>query len=201
MFGVDAHKKTTDAVAERGAKWLKWRHSVWILATISFAESLFAPIIIDPFLVAMIMASPKKWKRYILISILASTVGGVCAYVLGSLFFDTIGIKVIELYSLENIFNTIAENLNESGFVFVLIGAFTPIPYKLVAIASGLLHINFFTFVVASLFGRSLRLGLVGFAAHAVGPHALPVVRRNLYTLAAGAGVLLLLYILIRLLF
>jgi len=200
MFGVHAHKKTTDAVARHGAKWLKSKYSIWILAGISFSESLFAPIIIDPFLIAMIMATPKRWKLYIGVSIVASVIGGIFAYILGSIFFDTLGIKIIEFYSLENIFESIAKGLDSNGFVFVLVGAFTPIPYKLVAIASGLLKISFLTFLVASIFGRILRLGLVGLATHAVGPRALPLVRRNLYVLAAIAGVLLLGYLLIQLL-
>lgn len=200
MFGVNSHKKTTDVVSKHGVKWLQSKNAAWALAAISFAESLFAPIIIDPFLVALIMGSPKKWKLYIFISIIASTVGGVCAYILGALFFDTVGVRVIEFYGLQNVFESIATSLDESGFVFVLIGAFTPIPYKLVALASGLLHISFLTFIVASLFGRTLRLGLVGFAAYTVGPRALPMVRRNLYTLAAAAGILLLIYVLIKLL-
>ena len=198
FFGVNAHKKTTDVVTKHGARWLKSKHSVWILGVISFAESLFAPIIIDPFLIALVIASPKKWKLYVIVSIIGSVAGGVLAYILGSLFFDTLGVKILEFYSLQNVFTSIAENLDENGFVFVLIGAFTPIPYKIVALASGVLHISFLTFIVASVFGRSLRLGLVGLASHAVGPHALPVVRRNLYTLAAIAGILLLIYIVLK---
>jgi len=201
MFGVHAHKKTTDAVVKHSAKWLRSKNAVWMLAGISFAESLFAPIIIDPFLVALVMASPKKWKLYIGISIAASTVGGICAYTLGALFFDTFGVKIVEFYSLQGTFDSIAKNLDQSGFVFVLLGAFTPIPYKLVAIASGLLHISLLTFIVASIFGRTLRLGLVGLAAHSVGPKTLPLVRRNLYVLAAVIGVLLLTYIGIRMVY
>ena len=77
----------------------------------------------------------------------------------------------------------------------MLIGAFTPIPYKIVALASGLLKINFLTFLVASLFGRILRLGLVGMAASMVGPQALDMVRRNLYIIATVVGLILSVYI------
>lgn len=197
--GVNAHKETTDAVAKHGAKWLRSKHADWTLAAISFVESVFAPIIIDPFLVALIFASPKRWKWFIIISILASLVGGIFAYYLGALFFDAIGQKIINFYGLHESFAWIAGELNKSAFVFVFLGAFTPIPYKLVALGSGMLHINIITFVVASIIGRMLRLGLVGVAAHAVGPHALPIVRRYLYHIAAIAGVLLLAYLLIQL--
>lgn len=186
------------AFANRCKSWLCSKHANWILAAISFAESVFAPIIIDPFLVAMIFASPKKWKVYTFVAITASIIGGVFAYVLGALFFETVGVKFISFYGLEEQFASIASGLNNNGFVFVLLGAFTPIPYKIVALASGLLHIDLVTFITASLFGRILRLGLVGYAAYLVGPKALPVIQRNLHILAALVGVILALYILLR---
>lgn len=196
---IDVHKKTTDVVSTKSSKWLQSKYATWSLAFISFAESVFAPILIDPFLIALVIAQPKKWRFYVVVSVAASVLGGVFAYILGLLFFETLGVKLIEMYGLEAAFQTISESLNNNGFAFVLIGAFTPIPYKIVAIASGLLQINFITFLVASIFGRTLRLGLVGLAAHAVGPRALPVMRRNLYLIAAIIGVLLTAYIVLRL--
>ena len=198
VLGVDAYKKGHEVVAKHGAKWLRSKHAETILAMVSFAEAVFAPILIDPFLIALVLASPKRWKRYVVISIVASVIGGVCAYILGALFFDTLGARLIAFYSLESTFASISESLNNNGFVFVLIGAFTPIPYKIVALASGLLQINFLTFLVASIFGRILRLGLVGMAASMVGPHALPMVRRNLYAIAAVIGIILCAYIAVK---
>jgi membrane protein YqaA with SNARE-associated domain len=185
-------------VAHHGAKWLRSKYASPILAFISFAESMFAPIIIDPFLIALIMASPKKWKWYVLLSATASVLGGIFAYVLGFLFFDTIGIRFVEFYNLEEQFASISSSLNANGFVFVLIGAFTPIPYKIIALASGFLHIHILTFIVASIFGRFLRLGLVGFAAHAIGPKALPVMQRHLHLIAAVVAVIFIGYILVQ---
>ncbi len=198
IFAVDAHKEATEKVGKHGAKWLRSRHAGWFLAFISFAESVFAPILIDPFLVALILAKPKKWRYYTVISVSASVLGGLFAYVLGVLFFDTLGVKVVEFYSLEETFTEISNNLNDNGFVFVLIGAFTPIPYKIVALASGLLHINLVTFLIASVIGRILRLGLVGMAAHYVGPSAMKMVRQHLHGIAAAVGVLLIGYILFQ---
>ena len=197
----DRLQEVEDKVVKRGARWLRSKYASPILAVISFAESVFAPIIIDPFLIALILASPNKWKRYVVISILASIVGGLFAYLLGLLFFDTIGIRFLEFYGLSDQFASISERLDENGFVFVLLGAFTPIPYKLVALASGFLNINIATFIVASTFGRILRLGLVGFAAYAVGPKALPAMQRNLHWFAGLVGLVLLIYIVVRLFF
>ena len=190
----------TDSASEKPkpVRWLRSRFATWFLAIISFAESVFAPILIDPFLIALIMAHQKRWRWYIIVSVTASVLGGVVAYYLGALFFDTVGVQIVEFYNLQDTFNTISAQADANGFVFVLLGAFTPIPYKLVALASGLLHINIITFVVASVVGRMLRLGLVGLAAHYAGPHMLPMIRRNLHAIAAVTGLILLLYIIFQ---
>lgn len=190
-----AHQEAFDQVSQKGVSWLRSKHADWILAGISFAESVFAPILIDPFLIAMIMAKRALWKRYVLFSIAGSVLGGVAGYILGALFFDTIGTQLLGFFGLEAKFADIAADLDSNGFVFVLIGAFTPIPYKLVALASGFVYIDFLTFLIASLFGRLFRLGLVGFAAHALGPKTLPIMQRNLHLLAAIVGALLIAYI------
>lgn len=163
---------------------MRSRYAAPILASISFAESLFLPVLIDPFLVALILADRARWLYYTIISILASLAGGVAAYFVGLWFFDVIAQPLLETYNLQADFLHATTQINEGGFVFVLIGALTPIPYKVVAIASGFGHITFVTFLVASIFGRILRLGLVGYAAFVVGPHALPMFRKHLLSLA-----------------
>ena len=99
-------------------------------------------------------------------------------------FFDAIAQPLLTAYNLEAEFVRVSSEIAANGFVFVLIGALTPIPYKVVAIASGLGNISFLTFIAASIVGRILRLGLVGYLTYLVGPHALPVFRNHLLTLA-----------------
>lgn len=190
---------TITSATHQGAKWLRSKYAGWVLAIIAFAESMFAPILIDPFLVALILAKRSAWKKYVLISVVASVLGGIGGYVLGALFFDVIGAKLLSVFGLESTFASISTNLDSNGFVFVLIGAFTPIPYKIVALGSGLLHIHIVTFIVASIVGRVLRLGLVGFAAYAVGPRALPLMQRHLHIFAAVVGIILIAYIIFKL--
>ena len=198
IFKDAATTELPEELKKHSISWLRSRRSSWALAWISFAESIFFPIIIDPFLIALILANQKRWRWYIGISVLASIVGGLVAYLLGALFFDTLGVKVLTFYSLEEKFTELAAGVDANGFVFVLLGAFTPIPYKIVALASGVLKINLFTFVIASAIGRLLRLGLVGLAAHYVGPHMLPMIRRHLHAIAAVTGALLLIYIIFQ---
>lgn len=200
MEEVTEKPKYTDEVGERGMRWLRSKHADWILAFVSFIESVIAPILIDPFLIALIIAKREHWLRYITISVLFSVIGGVAGYLLGALFFDFIGKWVIEFYGIEKEFAAISKSLDENAFIFVLLGAITPVPYKIVAIASGLAQINLAAFIFASLFGRIFRLGLVGGAAYLVGPSALPIIRRHLLAFAYVAGFILIAYFLYKVL-
>lgn len=166
------------------ARWLRSRFAASILAVISFAESLFLPVLIDPFLIALILARRSRWLYYTSVAIVFSVLGGLAGYFVGLWFFDIIAQPVIANYGWEAEFARVSSQIDASGFAFVLIGALTPIPYKIVAVASGFGQISFVTFLVASILGRILRLGLVGYLTYLVGPHALPVFRSHLLTLA-----------------
>ena len=191
------HRSLPEPIHEEAA-WIRSRHAGWILAGISFLESVIAPILIDPFLIALIFAKRSAWIRFIAISIIFSVLGGIAGYVLGALFYELVAVQIITFYGLEGAMAATITRIAAGGFAFVLIGALTPIPYKLVAIASGVAQLDFATFLFASVIGRILRLGLVGWAAYVVGPYALPVVRRHLLTLASVLGVLLLIYFVLQ---
>jgi membrane protein YqaA with SNARE-associated domain len=180
------------------ATWLNSGHAGWTLAGISFVESVIAPILIDPFLIALIFAKRSAWLRFIAISIVFSVLGGIAGYILGALFYELVATKIITFYGLEPAVAEAVVRIQVGGFVFVLLGALTPIPYKVVAIASGIAQLDFFTFLFASIVGRVLRLGLVGWAAYMVGPYALPVVRRHLLNLAYLIGIILLIYLFLQ---
>lgn len=190
-----------EEVGKHGVRWMSSRYAEPIFAFISFSESVIVPIIIDPFLVALILFKRELWLRYIAISIIFSVIGGIFGYLIGWLFYDWLGSRIIETYGLQSSFAWVVEQVDANAFVFVLLGALTPIPYKLVAIASGVLTLNPFTFLVASIIGRTLRLGLVGWATYLVGPRAVPLVRRHLLKLAYGLAAVLILYIIIRVFF
>jgi len=185
-------------VGERGVRWLNSKYAESIFAFIAFIESVIAPIIIDPFLIALILAKRERWIRYTIIATVFSVIGGLAGYLIGFLFYDFIGRFVIELYGLQDYFKEITLKINDSAFAFVLLGALTPIPYKLVAIASGLVELNLMTFLVASIIGRVLRMGMVGFATYALGERAMPFLRKHLYTLVSIFAVLLIVYIALR---
>jgi len=142
--------------------------SVW-LALIAFAESSFFLIPPDPFLMLAIFINPKKWMKYTSIISIFSVIGGLFGYLIGFFFFDLVGEWLINTYHLQTQFETTKELFNHNAFLAVFVSAFTPIPYKIFTIASGFFSINIFSFVVASLFGRSLRFVVVGAFSYFLG--------------------------------
>lgn len=201
MEEFEAQKIIEKEVGKHRLRWIDSPYANRIFAAIAFTESFFAPIIIDPFLVALVLARRHLWFRYTAIAIIFSVLGGLAGYLLGLLFYDLLGQRVIEFYGLTDYFIEVSKEINANAFAFVLLGALTPIPYKLVAIAAGVSQMNLLTFLVASIIGRILRLGAVGWATYLVGPKAVPLIRRHLLAIAYLIGVILILYIFIRISF
>lgn len=176
---------------------MRSRHAKSILGLVSFSESVIAPIITDPFLIAIILIDRAHWIRYTIITILTSVAGGVVAYFLGALFFEVFGSWAITIFQSEDLFTYAQQQLKNAGFWFVFLGALTPIPYKLVALASGFVELSLAVFITASLLGRTLRFALTGYLAYAFGPLAVQVFRHRinyfllLLVLAAGAYIVL----------
>ncbi|MCY4034051.1 MAG: DedA family protein, partial [Hyphomicrobiales bacterium] len=131
------------------------------LALVSFAESSFFPIPPDLLLFPMTLQTPHHAWRLAIICTAASVLGGVAGYALGYAFFDSIGIHIINFYGLNEQFDKFEILYNEWGIVIILIAGFTPIPYKVFTIASGIAALNLPLFVAASLAARGARYFLV----------------------------------------
>ena len=127
------------------------------LGTIAFLESSFFPIPPDLLLLPMTLSRPLKWIRLALIATFFSVLGGIFGYFIGVFLWDTIGQIIIEFYHLENQFDLFKKNYNEKGAIIVFIAGFTPIPYKLITISSGGMHLDLITFILASLTSRGTR--------------------------------------------
>jgi membrane protein YqaA with SNARE-associated domain len=127
------------------------------LGSIAFIESSFFPIPPDLLLLPMALARPLKWIRLAIIATFFSVLGGVFGYFIGVFLWDTIGQSIIDFYHLENQFDVFRNNYNEKGALIVFIAGFTPIPYKLITISSGGMHLDLITFIVASLLSRGAR--------------------------------------------
>ncbi len=188
------------SVKDEHVQWMRSPHAQSILGLVSFSESVVAPIITDPFLVAIILVDRARWIRYTFITIISSVLGGIVAYILGALFFDVFGEWLIAALQLEEAFLTATQRLTEAAFWFVFIGAVTPIPYKLVALASGFVVMPIWIFIIASILGRTVRFAITGFLSYAFGPMAVEMFRYRIHAIFYGLLCVTILYILWKIL-
>jgi membrane protein YqaA with SNARE-associated domain len=137
------------------------RHAMAALALIAFAESSFLPLPPDILLVPMTLAQPRRAWLIAAVCTIASVAGGYVGYAIGYFLFDTIGLRVLEFYHMMDKYEAFKTAFAEWGAWIIVIKGLTPIPYKLVTIASGAAQFDLATFTLASLVSRSLRFFLL----------------------------------------
>ncbi|WP_135080178.1 YqaA family protein [Terasakiella sp. SH-1] len=137
------------------------RHALILLALISFAESSFFPIPPDILLIPMVLAAREQAWKIAFVCTIASVLGGIGGYGIGYGFFEMLGKPVLEFYHAVEKFEAVKELYNEHGVLIVFSAGFSPIPYKLFTIASGVTHMDVTSFTLTSLVGRGLRFFLV----------------------------------------
>ena len=133
----------------------------WFLALISFSESSFFPIPPDIILIPMVIANKMKAFWYAFVCTISSVLGGIVGYCIGSFFYTTVGIIIINYYALQDQFITFDNLYNQYGIWIVLAAGFTPFPFKIITIASGVFHLNLLLFILVSIIGRGMRFYLV----------------------------------------
>lgn len=131
------------------------------LAAVSFAESSFFPVPPDVMLVPMALAKPHRAWFYAGVCTIASVLGGVLGYLIGALLYDSVGAWLVRLYGLGEGMESFRALYQSHGHWIILIKGLTPIPYKLVTIASGVAGYDFFWFIVLSIITRGARFFLV----------------------------------------
>ncbi|MCC3862089.1 YqaA family protein [Pseudemcibacter aquimaris] len=135
--------------------------AIWILALLSFAESSFFPIPPDVLLLPMVLTAPTKAFRIAFVCSAASVLGGIFGYIIGAYFFDVVGQPIVDFYSLQHQFEQFKVLYNDHGAIIVAVAGFSPIPYKVFTIASGVTGLDISTFITASALSRSARFFLV----------------------------------------
>ncbi|MGB6923348.1 MAG: YqaA family protein [Methyloceanibacter sp.] len=130
------------------------------MAAVSFAESSFFPVPPDVILVPMALANPAKARLYALVCTVASVLGGLVGYAIGALLYDTLGHWLISAYGYGEGIDAFREAYAKWGAWIILIKGMTPIPYKIVTIASGFAGYNLFYFVLLSIITRGARFYL-----------------------------------------
>ena len=137
------------------------RHAMAAMALISFAESSFLPLPPDILLVPMTLAQPRRAWLIAAVCTITSVTGGYVGYAIGFFLFDALGRPLLEFYHAMDKYEAFKSAFAEWGAWIIVIKGLTPIPFKLVTIASGAARFNLVAFTVASLVSRSLRFFLI----------------------------------------
>jgi len=141
--------------------WADTPHGAAALFLLAFAESSFFPVPPDVLLIALVLGARRRWWRLAAICTIGSILGGVAGYGIGAGLTDTVGHAIIRFYRAESYYERVRELYARYDYWVVLTAAFTPIPYKVFTIASGVLNMNLAGFVGVSLLGRGARFFLV----------------------------------------
>ncbi len=159
------YKKCLDLAAHKSSKYY--------LAIVSFIESSFFPIPPDVMVIPMVISKKNDFIKIFLITTIFSVLGGILGYLIGAFFFE-FGAHIMSFYGYEDKLSKIKENLvNSNGFYawlgVLFLAGFTPLPYKVFTIASGLIGFNFLVFVLISLISRGLRFFIVSYLSYKFG--------------------------------
>lgn len=130
----------------------------WLMG-LSFLESIIFPVPVDPLLAGLVLARPQNFIRLGVLTALASTLGGVVGWAIGL----WLGQAVIDMgwIGQEGAFADVAAAFARHGWLLLLIGAFTPLPYKVVVVSSGFLGIGVIPLIITSMIGRTSRFVLI----------------------------------------
>ncbi len=164
MFNT-LYKKCLDLAAHKSSKYY--------LALVSFIESSFFPIPPDVMVIPMVISKKNDFIKIFLIATIFSVLGGILGYFIGAFFFD-IGMQIMSFYGYEDKLINLKNNLiNSEGFYawlgILFLAGFTPLPYKVFTIASGLIGFNILIFILISFFSRGLRFFIVSFLSYKFG--------------------------------
>ena len=164
MFNT-LYKKCLNLAAHKSSKYY--------LALVSFIESSFFPIPPDVMVVPMVISRKRDFIKIFVIATIFSVLGGILGYFIGVFFFD-IGMQIMSIYGYEDRLISLKNNLlNSEGFYawlgILFLAGFTPLPYKVFTIASGLIGFNILIFILISLIARGLRFFVISYLSYKFG--------------------------------
>ena len=159
------YKKCLNLAAHKSSKYY--------LALVSFIESSFFPIPPDVMVIPMVISKKNDFIKIFLISTIFSVLGGILGYFIGAFFFD-ISMQIMSFYGYEDKLTDLKNNLiNSEGFYawlgILFLAGFTPLPYKVFTVASGLISFNILIFIFISLISRGLRFFIVSYLSFKFG--------------------------------
>ena len=164
------------------------KNSKIFLGIISFIESFIFPIPPDVLIIPMTLAKKKDWVKIALIATITSVLGACVGYFIGYVFFNEVGIKIFEIYGVDNTYFLKDKISSDGGLIawvtLLAIAGFTPIPFKLLTITSGFVHFNIFFFVVVSLITRGSRFFIIAFIVGNFGSTMKKIIEKKLFTVS-----------------
>lgn len=151
----------------------------WLFA-VAFIESSFFPIPPDVMLIPMILAAPKKAWSIAGVATVGSVIGAYLGYAIGFYFFQMIAEPLLNFYGYLEKFNSFKDLYNQYGAWIVFGAGITPFPYKIITIASGVVHMNLIVFAIASIIARGMRFFLVAWLLKKYGETMREFIEKNL---------------------
>lgn len=151
----------------------------WLFA-VAFIESSFFPIPPDVMLIPMILAAPKKAWSIASVATAGSVIGAYLGYAIGFYFFQLIAEPLLNFYGYLEKFNSFKDLYNQYGAWIVFGAGITPFPYKIITIASGVVHMNLIVFTIASIIARGMRFYLVAWLLKKYGETMREFIEKNL---------------------
>ena len=175
------------------------RKSKSILGFISFIESFIFPIPPDVLIIPMTIARKNEWIKIAFIATLGSVLGACLGYFIGYVFFNEIGLRIFEIYGVDNT-SFLKEKVSSEGGVIawitlLAIAGFSPVPFKLLTITSGFIHFNLFYFIIISLLTRGSRFFLIAFLIGNFGQTMKKIIEKKLFKFSILASVILIVFV------
>ena len=172
----------------KSLKLASHKSSKYFLAFISFIESFIFPIPPDVLIIPMTIAKRQEWIKIAAIATIGSVAGACLGYFIGYVFFNEVGLKIFELYGVDNT-SFLKDKVSSEGGVIawitlLAIAGFTPVPFKLLTITSGFVHFNIIYFIAIAAANRGLRFFLIAFLIGNFGPAMKKIIEKKLLTVS-----------------
>jgi len=171
------------------------KKSKFFLGLVSFIESFIFPIPPDVLIIPMTIAKKNEWFKIALIATIGSVLGALIGYFIGYVFFNEIGIKIFELYGVDNTSFLKDKISSEGGIIawitLLAIAGFTPVPFKLLTITSGFVNFNLFYFVIISILTRGSRFFIIAFLIGNFGSTMKKIIEKKLVTVSIVISLIL----------
>lgn len=155
----------------------------WLFA-ISFIESSFFPIPPDIMIIPMVLATPKQAYKIAGVALIASILGGYLGYAIGVFGFEMIAKPLLTFYGYMDGFTKFENYYHEYGAWIVFGAGITPFPYKIITIASGVVHLDLVVFTVASILARGFRFYIIAWLLKRFGAPMKTFIEKNLNLLS-----------------